>query len=123
MRIIVCGSHKRGNRAAVFERLDYLVAMRPITFLAHGGADFIDSFAKQWAETRGIPNREYRAEWSKYGKAAGPIRNRVMFDAVKPDVVVAFPGDTGTANMVQIAERAGVSVWFPYGRESVGSGR
>jgi len=28
----------------------------------------------------------------------------------KPDVVVAFPGSTGTANMVLIAEKAGVEV-------------
>src|ERR1700749_4766859 len=104
MRIIVCGSHTRGDRDFVFSRLDYLAVVRPISFLAQGGAAFIDNFAKQWADARGIPHREYRADWTKYGKRAGPIRNREMLAAVVPDGVVAFPGDNGTADMVDVAE-------------------
>ncbi len=113
MRIIVCGSHKRGDRAVVFERLDHLHASRGIDFLAQGGAAFIDTFAKEWAIARDIPHREYPAEWTEYGKGAGAIRNRLMLKDVRPDVVVAFPGDNGTAHMVDIAERAGIKVWFP----------
>jgi UDP-N-acetylmuramoylalanine-D-glutamate ligase len=34
-----------------------------------------------------------------------------MLDEGKPDLVVAFPGGRGTANMVQQAHRAGVEVY------------
>lgn len=44
------------------------------------------------------------------GKAAGPIRNQRMLDEGKPDLVVAFPGGRGTADMVRRAKAAGVPV-------------
>ena len=37
---------------------------------------------------------DYPVDWEKYGKAAGPIRNQQMIDKGKPDLVVAFPGET-----------------------------
>ncbi len=50
------------------------------------------------------------AEWSKYGRRAGPIRNKQMLDVGKPHLVVAFPGGAGTANMVKQAKAAGVPI-------------
>lgn len=40
--------------------------------------------------------------------AAGPIRNQQMLDDGKPDLVVAFPGGKGTADMVRRARVAGI---------------
>jgi len=51
-----------------------------------------------------------RAKWSKHGRAAGPIRNQEMIDECKPDLVVAFPGGRGTADMVRRAKAAGIRV-------------
>lgn len=48
--------------------------------------------------------------WKDHGKAAGPIRNQLMLDDFKPDLVVAFPGGKGTADMVKKAQDAGVTV-------------
>ena len=52
----------------------------------------------------------FPAEWKKHGKAAGPIRNRKMLQDGKPDLVLAFPGGRGTANMVELATDAGIRV-------------
>lgn len=46
----------------------------------------------------------------KYGKSAGPIRNQTMLDDGKPDLVLAFPGGRGTADMVAKAEKHGIPV-------------
>jgi hypothetical protein len=43
------------------------------------------------------------ADWDKYGKLAGPIRNREMLEQNNPELVVAFPGGNGTADMVRQA--------------------
>ena len=45
-----------------------------------------------------------------YGKAAGPIRNQQMLDEGKPDVVIAFPGASGTADMINRAGLTNVPV-------------
>jgi hypothetical protein len=55
---------------------------------------------------------EIKANWRKYGPAAGPIRNQQMLDW-GPDLVVAFAGGTGTAGMVALARAAGVPVIEP----------
>ena len=43
-------------------------------------------------------------------RGAGPERNARMLAEGRPDLVVAFPGGTGTADMVRRAKAAGVRV-------------
>jgi acyl-CoA synthetase (NDP forming) len=52
----------------------------------------------------------FPANWKKHGKSAGPIRNQLMLDVGKPDLVIAFPGGSGTADMIRRARKAGVPV-------------
>jgi hypothetical protein len=76
----------------------------------HGGARGADSLADQWAVVNWVPVEEFKADWKNQGKAAGILRNIRMLDEGKPDYVIAFPGGRGTAHMVSIAKKAGVSV-------------
>ena len=55
---------------------------------------------------------EYPADWKKYGKSAGPLRNQRMIDEGKPDLVVAFPGGVGTADMISRAKAYNISVLY-----------
>ncbi len=82
----------------------------PVTAVIHGGARGADEGAGMWAESEGIKPTVYRADWRKHGKAAGPIRNRKMLEQGKPDLVVAFQGGKGTANLIEQAREAGVRV-------------
>jgi len=50
------------------------------------------------------------ANWAGLGRKAGPIRNQEMLDQGRPNMVVAFPGGRGTADMVRRARGAGVEV-------------
>ena len=52
----------------------------------------------------------YRADWKAHGRAAGPIRNQQMIDEAHPDMVLAFPGGRGTADMVRRARKANIRV-------------
>ncbi len=66
--------------------------------------------AREWAEARRVPVQTFRPDWKRFRRAAGPIRNKQMITEGKPDLVVAFPGGRGTANMVELARAAGVPV-------------
>jgi YspA, cpYpsA-related SLOG family len=78
-----------------------------------GGARGADALAKDWAMTHpDIKRFEIKADWKRYGNAAGPIRNQRMLEW-GPDLVVAFAGGTGTAGMVALARAAGVPVIEP----------
>jgi hypothetical protein len=109
MRVLVCGGRNFRSPAQVCMALDAAHSARPFTALMHGGATGVDQFAGEWAASRGVQRYICHAQWDKYGKAAGPKRNARMLEW-KPDVVIAFPGGAGTANMVQQAEAAGVPV-------------
>lgn len=106
MRVLVCGGRDFSNSLLLVKALEKY----PITHLAHGGAKGADHLAGRWAEAAGIPISVYAAQWDKYGKSAGIRRNFDMLKDFEPNMVVAFPGGTGTAHMVAIAEKAGVTV-------------
>lgn len=104
MRVLVTGGRDNWDWDALFAILDTM----PITRIIVGDAKGIDSGAQMWAFCRGIPYEEYKAKWHKYDRAAGVKRNALMLTMGQPEVVVAFPGGPGTADMVQRARKAGV---------------
>lgn len=78
--------------------------------IINGSAKGVDSASSDWAIVNYAQLEEYPADWKTYGKGAGPIRNQQMLDEGKPDLVVAFPGESGTADMVRRAKKAGIPV-------------
>lgn len=75
-----------------------------------GGASGVDTVAIDWAVVNWCEFAEYKADWKKHGKAAGPIRNKLMLDKEEPNVVVAFQGGSGTANMIKLAKEKNIQV-------------
>lgn len=106
MRVLVCGGRDYWDKATIRKEL---AEVKP-TSVIHGAARGADTLAGEVAEAMGVPVEEYPARWNDYGKAAGPIRNQAMLERGKPDLVLAFPGGNGTADMVQRARKAGVPV-------------
>lgn len=111
MKVIVCGGRDFTRRALMLKTLDTLHAERHFRQLMQGGARGADAIAKDWAKTHpGITRFVCRADWETHGTGAGPVRNRRML-SWGPDLVVAFPtGGPGTADMMEIARKAGVEV-------------
>lgn len=115
MRVLVCGGRDykipEGRTNPVGEALDglWLAHNRSVTII-EGGAKGVDALAREWARKMSCPLETYFADWDEHGKAAGPIRNQRMIDEGKPDLVVAFPGGRGTADMVRRARAAGIEV-------------
>ncbi len=110
MRVLVCGGRDYRDPDAVYSALDKLDAEQGIECVIEGGALGADCFAAEWADYTKTPHEQFIADWKKHGKSAGPIRNRLMLEDGKPDLVMAFPGGRGTANMISQAEKLGVRV-------------
>lgn len=114
-RIIFCGSRKyifslKENIVKILKELD------PVnTIIIHGGCTGVDTIAGIEAQKLGFCVEVFPAEWFKYGKKAGPIRNKIMLDS-GIDEVYAFPypdleKSIGTKNMVNLAKKAGITVF------------
>lgn len=96
----------------VWSCLDRVAKRMDITAVRHGDARGADKLADDWAIIESIPVERMPADWKGNGGAAGPIRNSEMLKREPvPVAAVAFPGGTGTADMVKKCKRAGVPVW------------
>jgi hypothetical protein len=114
MRILICGGRDFTDKWKFYEVMDRLSEeydfdnKQPIVIIA-GEARGADTLAKEYAEEC-WEYAGYPADWNKYGKRAGYVRNQQMLDEGKPELVVAFPGGKGTAMMIELAKKAGVEV-------------
>jgi len=109
MRVIVCGGRNFDDFYSLAMALNTIHLITPITEVIEGGAKGADLLANVWATFKGIKVTTVRAEWEKYGKKAGMVRNAQMAE-MKPDAVIAFPGGVGTKNMIYQAKIRGIQV-------------
>ena len=110
-RILVCGD----RNLCEYNEIHELLGEFPSTSVViHGGCRGADKMAGFVAELLGMKVKVFPADWKRYGKAAGPIRNKKMLDEGCPDVVLAFHEDIsrskGTKNMIEQACERGVDV-------------
>jgi hypothetical protein len=115
MRVIVCGGRDYEDRWSVYSALDELLKAEPLDTLMviQGGASGADEFAREWCIKNRVEMVNVPANWEVHGKAAGPVRNQKMVSKYRPELVLAFPGGRGTADMVRRAEDAGIAVRHP----------
>ena len=113
-RMIVCGGRDFNDYGFFSACMDRLIAYYDNIRLVSGHARGVDILAEQYAAEKGIQIQVFPAEWKKYGKAAGPIRNRDMLDYAKevnPVVAAFWDGKSrGTGNMLKQAEDIGAKV-------------
>ena len=127
MKLLVTGSRYLNDYKYFSKEMDKFCGIYPIpTTVIHGAARGADTLASRWVrEMNSMRNHdpiiteiEEPAKWKLHGKAAGPIRNQLMLVEHKPDMVLAFPGGKGTANMIKIARWNGVPIvdleWLGY---------
>lgn len=111
MRILVCGGRDFSDQGLLCKVLGNLVDEFGQEFtIIEGGARGADRMAGTWAQIHNKGHLSFPADWDRYGAAAGPMRNQQMIDEGKPDLVLAFPGGTGTADMIRRAKTAGIEV-------------
>ena len=88
-------------------------ASRSVALLLHGGARGADRLIEHAARSLSWPVEVIAAEWGRYGRAAGPLRNGLLLrralevatPAKASVLVVAFPGAAGTASLVRQARQ------------------
>lgn len=114
MRLLVYGGRDFNDRHDAYTCLDYVTERLLLededVVVVSGMARGADTLGVDWAHERGYAIDPYPADWDKYAKAAGPIRNQQMLDS-GIDVAVQFPGGNGTADMRRRLDKAGIPVW------------
>jgi predicted Rossmann-fold nucleotide-binding protein len=109
MKTIIAGGRDYELTEIAFERLDKAAQVIPITSVVCGCARGVDLWAAAWATSRKIKVIGFPAHWARYGKRAGPLRNKEM--AQYADALIVFPGGYGTYNMRDQAIAHGLKVF------------
>lgn len=74
-----------------------------------------DMLGERYAKEHNTALKLFPAQWKRFGKAAGPIRNKLMIDYIdsfKNKVVIAFvsPSSKGTRNTISLAQKLSIDV-------------
>lgn len=101
-RVAIVGSREFSSELLVRA---YVRALPKTYMVVSGGARGVDSWAVDEARKRGLQTCVYPADWNRYGKPAGMIRNRTIVDNC--DWLVAFYDgkSRGTAHTIGLAQR------------------
>jgi hypothetical protein len=103
-KVLVTGGRDYADSEALWRVLSEI---KP-TVIIHGGARGADTLAGEWAEWAGVPTIVVEPKWL-LGPIAGHLRNLRMLD-LKPDLVVACPGEDGTRHCTTNALLRGIPV-------------
>ena len=114
MRLLVCGGRGFSDRHFLFSKLDEFDKTRVVDILIHGACHLggADALAHDWAMKHGVWVVAFPVMHHLDGPwpGAGPRRNERMLRDGRPNVVMAFKGGRGTADMMRQARAWGIEV-------------
>jgi len=104
-RVLICGGRDFSNLDLFNKVMQQVQPWLAKDFcIINGFARGADRMAHIWAFDKGVPSLCVPANWNYYGSKAGSIRNEWMLEYCNPDLVIAFPGGSGTKNMILLAK-------------------
>lgn len=107
MKYIIAGGRDFNNRNVLYKVLNENRYSKNITEIVSGCARGADFLGIEWADVYGLRIARFPAEWDKYGKSAGFIRNADM-GAYADAAIIFWDGESkGTKHMIQTMKRLG----------------
>jgi len=111
MRVIIAGP-RHFTEPSHYNEL--LLAIREskfdITEVVSGCALGVDTWGETWAQVVDNPIVRFPANWERWGKYAGPIRNREMADYADALIALWDGKSKGTSHMIKVATEMGIKV-------------
>ncbi len=110
-RIIIAGGRDFSDYNLLSTTMDYLLSrVNDEIIVVCGKARGADTLGELYAQERGYTVQYFPADWERYGKSAGHVRNTEM--AKNADALVAFwdGSSRGTKNMIEIAQKHGLKI-------------
>ncbi len=108
-RIVVAGCRYYNNYEEAKQFIDECICEiqkqnRRIIFLS-GGCRGADTLGERFAQENGLEIEKHPADWKRYGRAAGPKRNKEMIENC--DMVICFwdGKSKGTGSAINYAKR------------------
>jgi len=113
MRTIIAGSRNVTCYQTVLKAIRKAVEFSQIrpTCIISGGANGVDKLGEKFSKEFGFPLEIHKAEWDKYGKRAGYIRNEEMAKVSDALIAIWDGKSSGTQHMINLAKKYGVKTY------------
>ena len=118
MNIIIAGSRGFKDYQSLKTQCDVIIegyksatpCSAGIIKIISGGARGADRLGEKYAHEKGFECLVMPADWDKYGKRAGYLRNAQMAEVA--DALIAFWDGTsrGTQSMIELARKGGLKI-------------
>lgn len=110
MKVIIAGSRDFSDYEKLKEVCDYMLSRQTDVEIVSGAARGADILGEQYAKEKGHSLKQFPAEWDKFGKRAGYLRNEDM--AKYSDALIAFwdGKSKGTEHMISLAKKYNLKV-------------
>lgn len=113
MKVIIAGGREITDYEALLKAIEN--SGFEITEVISGGARGVDYMGEWYAESNNIPLTKKPANWEKFGKAAGGIRNSEMINYGAEALIALWDGfSSGTADMIDKSRWAGLKTHIEY---------
>lgn len=110
MKLAVIGSRGFCDFEKLNSELTILNTSKKISVIISGGAKGADSLAENWAKEHGIPVRVILPDWKKFGRGAGPIRNKLIIDECEQSIAFWDGQSKGTLQAINYAKEKKVPI-------------
>jgi hypothetical protein len=109
MRLVIAGSREFDDYHLLEAKLDAILSNSGMPdVVISGTARGADRLGERWAEARNITVERMPADWNKFGKRAGFLRNTEMAKTATHVVVFMVSGSRGAAMMADISQKRGL---------------
>ena len=112
IRLIVAGGRDFADYQSLKTKLDYFLKDRRCDDIEiiSGTARGADQLGERYAKERGLELVRCPAEWDKFGKRAGYLRNSHMATLATHCVCAWDGSSSGTRHMINLAKSAGLDL-------------
>jgi hypothetical protein len=113
MRFIIAGSRIIDNEKLVLEIIDKFVDENKLNIqtILSGCAEGVDTLGEIWANNKQISIKKYPADWDRYGRSAGYIRNELMAQNADGLIAIIKNNSKGTRHMINLAKKYNLLVF------------
>lgn len=111
-KVIVAGGRDFNNYEMMRNKLDFYLSNKVESgeeiVIISGTANGADKLGERYAKEKGYRIEHYPADWDKFKKSAGYIRNKQMAEVANACICFWDQKSRGTSHMITLAENQGL---------------
>ena len=110
MKIIIAGGREFNDYDLLKSKCDEILRLQTDIEIVSGKARGADKLGEDYAKEKGYKIKEFPADWEKYKKGAGYIRNKKMAEYSEGLIAFWDGKSKGTKSMIDLAKQHGLKV-------------